>query len=442
MKAQDFLKARGISYIPAKNMSVGRLAIVAEFSFSRKRGVIVSPKRGSISDRYLSLLFTKGVSFVVAESGSMLTFYESSQKTNMLHPVRSLKPSDAKYFPSKDLFQYLSVLLRQCVKKRESIITILSNLLVIRNSDEEAGNENIWGCSIDGTIEECKVLVSLIKGKLKDVDVNVESILQLCAIISGFRLKPATPEESAQLTDWVARASEDKKFMHGLPLALSPVFQSMGENADSIAIVTSAVGAQFSILSGSGNGEVVLENGNQELLSLLQVLYPKTSFIDGDYLESKPAKKKDAVVLIPPFGRSIQLKKDAELTSPFFKGNPGSKKYPAEYLYLIKVIDQCKLDGLIAVVLPEGILSGASHKAFRDWLLDAVQILGVVSLPSGFCISGTGIRCSILFMKKAKQLPADYSISMTELQQEDFDSDIIATTIKTIKEAFNPEVHA
>jgi type I restriction-modification system DNA methylase subunit len=168
-------------------------------------------------------------------------------------------------------------------------------------------------------------------------------------------------------------------------------------------------------------------------------LYPKASFIDDGYLESKPAKKKDAVVLIPPFGRSIQLKKDAALTSPFFKGNPASKKYPAEYLYLIKVIDQCKPDGLIAVVLPEGILSGASHRAFRNWLLDAVQILGVVSLPPGFCFSGTGIRCSVLFMKKAKELPADYSISMIELRQEDFEGDVIADTIEIIKGAFNPE---
>ena len=138
----------------------------------------------------------------------------------------------------------------------------------------------------------------------------------------------------------------------------------------------------------------------------------------------------------------MPLKKDAAISSPFFKGNPASKKYPAEYLYLIKAIDQCKLDGLITVVLPEGILSGASHRAFRDWLLDTMQILGVVSLPPRFCFSGTGIRCSVLFIKKNKELPADYSISMIELRQEDFDSGVIADTIETIKGAFNPEDRA
>lgn len=439
MKAQDYLKARGVQVAQLKDASVGRLSIDAEFKFAGKRGVVVSPKRGSVSERYLSLLSADGVSFVVAEGGSTLSFYELSQKADELHPVRALKPIKARPFPSQELFEYLSTLLRQGVKKRDSDHAVISNLLIARIADEEAGQDDAWVCSIAGTADDCSDLVSRIKGNLKDVEINAEGVLRLCAVLSGFRLKPSTPVESAQLIDWVAAASDDKRIIHGLPLALSPVFQAIREPVGSVALVTSAVGAQFSALSDSGNGEVVLENGNQELLSLLQILYPSTSFIDDGYLEIKPAKAMDAVVLIPPFGRSIQLKKETSITSSFFKGYPASKKYPAEYLYTIKAIDQCKPDGTITVVLPEGILSGASHRAFRDWLLDAVQILGVVSLPAGFCFSGTGLRCSVLFMKKAKQIPADYSISMIEMRQEDFESDAIAGTIETVKAIFNPE---
>lgn len=442
MKAQEYIKARGIEVAPLDNASVGRLSVDAEFKFAGKRGVVVSPKRGSVSDRYLSLLSAEDISFVVAEGGSTLSFYEALPKGSELHPVRALKPIKAQPFPTQELFEYLSALLRQSVKKRESINAVVSNLLVARITDEEAGKEDAWAYAVAGTADECSGLISSIKGKLQDTDINTEGVLKLCATLAGFRLKPSVPEESAQLIDWVARVCDDKKCIHGLPLVLAPVFQSMGESAGSVAVVTSAIGAQFSALSGSGNDEVVLENGTQELLSLLRVLYPKTSFIDDGYLESKPAKKKEAVVLIPPFGRSMPLKKDAAISSPFFKGNPASKKYPAEYLYLIKAIDQCKLDGLITVVLPEGILSGASHRAFRDWLLDTMQILGVVSLPPRFCFSGTGIRCSVLFIKKNKELPADYSISMIELRQEDFDSGVIADTIETIKGAFNPEDRA
>ncbi len=442
MRATEYLKARGAAVDELENVSVGRLSLDAEFRFNRKRGVVVSPKRGSVSDRYLSLLSAEGVSFVVAENGKALLFYESSRKSGALLAVRALRPVKEKPFPSQQLFKYLSVLLSQSVKRKALSGAVLSNFLLTRIADEEAKEEKAWACAVDGGVSDCSGLLLKVKGGLKDSDIDAEGLLKLCAVVAGFRLKPSTPEESAQLTDWLARACDDKKCIHGLPLVLAPVFQSMGESAGSVAVVTSAIGAQFSALSGSGNDEVVLENGNQELQSLLRVLYPKTSFIDDGYLESKPAKKKDAVVLIPPFGRSMQLKKDAAITSPFFKGNPASKKYPAEYLYLIKAIDQCKPDGLITVVLPEGLLSGASHRAFRDWLLDTMQILGVVSLPPGFCFSGTGIRCSVLFMKKAKELPADYSISMIELRQEDFDSGVIADTIETIKGGYNPEDRA
>jgi len=439
MKAQDYLKARGVQVAQLKDASVGRLSIDAEFKFAGKRGVVVSPKRGSVSERYLSLLSADGVSFVVAEGGSTLSFYELSQKAGELFPARALKPTKARPFPSQEVFEYLSALLRQGVKKRDSEGAVISTLLIARIADEEADQDDAWVCSITGTVDDCSDLVSRIKGNLKDSEISAEGVLKLSAVLSGFRLKPSTSEESAQLIDWVAAASDDKRIIHGLPLALSPVFQAIRERVGSVALVTSAVGAQFSALSDSGNGEVVLENGNQELLSLLQILYPSTSFIDDGYLEIKPAKAMDAVVLIPPFGRSIQLKKETSITSSFFKGYPASKKYPAEYLYTIKAIDQCKPDGIITVVLPEGILSGASHRAFRDWLLDVVQILGVVSLPAGFCFSGTGLRCSVLFMKKAKQIPVDYSISMIEMRQEDFESDAIAGTIETVKAIFNPE---
>ncbi|NLW72785.1 MAG: N-6 DNA methylase [Chloroflexi bacterium] len=442
MKAQDYLKARGVQVAQLKDTSVGRLSIDAEFKFSGKRGVVVSPKRGSVSDRYLSLLSAEGVAYVVAEGGTTLSFYESSHKSSELLAVRALRPVKLKPFPTQGLFAYLSSLLGQAVKKREYANALLSSLLVARIGDEKDLNDDAWMCSIAGTAEECSGLLSRIKGELKEADLNVEGALRLCAVLSGFRLTPSMPEESAQLIDWVAAAIDDKRIIHGLPLALSPVFRAIGENAGAIALVTSAVGAQFSALSGSGNGEVVLENGNQGLLSLLKLLYPEIAFIDDGYLESRHAKTKDVVVLVPPFGRSMQLKKEAELTSSFFKGEPVSKKYPGEYLYTIKAIEQCKPDGLIMAVLPEGILSGASHRAFRDWLLDAVQILGVVSLPAGFCFSGTGLRCSVLLMKKAKQLPADYSISMIDMRQEDFESDAIAGTIETVKAIFNLEDRA
>lgn len=441
MKAEDYFASRGIALTPLVNRSVGRLSLDWEFSFMGGRGVVVCPARGTVSDRYLSLLFSDGVSYVVAECGSTLMFYEAQSNTSeVFSSVRALRPSESKLFPSQELFDYLSFLLHQVVKKRESISVFLSNLLTVRIADEQSSNDDEWVCSISGTVDECSAFISRISGKLKEGEINAEAVLRLCAVLAGFRLTPSTPEESAQLIDWVARAWDDTRCFHGLPLALAPVFQAIGKQAaGSTSLVTFAAGAQFSVFSGSNDEELFMENMAPEILSLLRVLCPQTVIIDDCYLESKSVREKRAVVLIPPFGRSMQLKKEYTSSCSFFKGDPASKKYPAEYLYTIKSIEQCKPNGMVTVVLPESILSGTSHKAFRDWLLNTVQVLGVVSLPGGFCFSGTGLRCSVLFMKKTEQLPSDYTISMIELQKEDFAGDAIAGTIEAVKAVFQRE---
>jgi len=119
MKAQEYLKARGVEVTRLENVSVGRLSVDAEFRFAGKRGIVASPRRGSVSDRYLSLLSAENVSFVVAEGDSSLFFYELPQKGKEFFSVRALRPSQSKLFPSQELFAYLSALLRQSVKRKE-----------------------------------------------------------------------------------------------------------------------------------------------------------------------------------------------------------------------------------------------------------------------------------------------------------------------------------
>jgi len=442
MKAQEYLKARGIDVAQLESTSVGRLSIDAEFKFAGKRGVVVSPKRGSLSDRYISLLAAEGVFFVVAEGGSVLSFYETPQKGKGLISVRALKPMASKPFPTEALFDYLSSLLKQSTKRRELMGSIISNILLARLADEKAGTQNEWDCSIAGSAEDCQSLLKRVVGKLKKSDITVDGVLRLCALLTGFRLTSTTPAETALLIDWVARSIDDKKCIHGLPLVLAPVFQAIGEKSGSASVVTTAVGSQFSVLSGAKSDVVVLENGSQELLSILQTLFPGAHMVADNYLESTIGRQTDAVILIPPFGRSMLMKTEMPSASSFFKEKVSSKKYPAEYLYTFKAIEQCKTNGIIVAAVPEGILSGASHRAFRDWLLDTVQILGVVSLPAGFCFSGTAIRCSILLIKKADSLPSDYSISMIEVRAEDFEADALAGTIEAIKEMLQLEGHA
>lgn len=319
MKAQEYLKARGIEVIQLESTSVGRLSIDAEFKFAGKRGVVVSPRRGSLSDRYISLLAAEGVSFVLAEGGSVLSFYETPQKEKGLLSVRALKPMASKPFPTEALFDYLSSLLKQSTKRRELTGTVISNVLLARLADEKTGAQGEWDCSIAGSAEECRSLSKRVVGKLKKSDINMDGVLRLCAVLTGFRLTPRTPAESALLIDWVARSIDDKKSIHGLPLVLAPFFQAIGEKSDSASVVTTTVGSQLSVLSVAKSDVVVLENGSQEVLSILQTLYPDAHVVADNYLASTIGQQTDTVILIPPFGRSTLMKPEMQFARSFFK---------------------------------------------------------------------------------------------------------------------------
>ncbi|HDM77738.1 MAG TPA: hypothetical protein ENG51_14920 [Deltaproteobacteria bacterium] len=441
MKAQEYLEARGLKVTLLKNVSVGRLSIGAEFKIAGKRGVVVSPKRGSVSDRYLSLLSKDGVSFVVAEGGSTLSFYETLEKGKELVAVRALRPTKSHSFPALEVLEYLSSLLRQAVKKREFVGQIASNIALLRITDEKSGRLGEWNSSVSDSVEDCALLLNRITDQIKNTNVDSEGILKVCAIIAGFRITPETQKESILLLDWVAQLSDSRRIIHGMSLALSPVFQVIGKKAQAVSIVTTAIGAQFSALSGKSNDTIIIENGSHGALSLLKALYPNARFSTENYLEYQDDKFTDTVIIIPPFGRSLSLKPETAFAGSFFKDKTTSKKIPAEYLYIFKAIEQCQPNGIVVAVVPEGLLSGASHASFRNWLLDKMQILGVVSVPAGFCFSGTAVRCSILFLKKTEEIPADYSISMIELHPQDFEESVASSAVQAIQGILTPEDH-
>jgi len=56
MDATTYLHSLGIEPQPPNSPSVGKLALAADFHIDKSRGVVVRPKRGGISGRYLDLL--------------------------------------------------------------------------------------------------------------------------------------------------------------------------------------------------------------------------------------------------------------------------------------------------------------------------------------------------------------------------------------------------
>jgi type I restriction enzyme M protein len=68
-------------------------------------------------------------------------------------------------------------------------------------------------------------------------------------------------------------------------------------------------------------------------------------------------------------------------------------------------IEQChrflKAGGIMAMVIPDSILTNSSMQYVRDWIEEHWRIVAVVSLPQfAFAANGAGVKSSVLFLKK------------------------------------------
>ncbi len=104
---------------------------------------------------------------------------------------------------------------------------------------------------------------------------------------------------------------------------------------------------------------------------------------------------------------------DIILANPPFKGNldvddiadellKKVKSTKTELLFLVRMLGMLKLGGRCAVIVPDGVLFGASkaHVALRSLILDNNQLDGVISLPSGVFKPYAGVSTAILLFTK------------------------------------------
>src|SRR5260221_4785676 len=139
--------------------------------------------------------------------------------------------------------------------------------------------------------------------------------------------------------------------------------------------------------------------------SEVEIYHGDTLTNDWDMLrETNPAKqpKFDAVVANPPFSyrwdRGEAMGDDVR-----FKNYGLAPKSAADFAFLLHGFHYLKDDGVMAIVLPHGVLfrSGAEAKIRRK-LLDDGHIDTVIGLPPNLFYS-TGIPVCILVLKKCKK---------------------------------------
>ena len=124
-----------------------------------------------------------------------------------------------------------------------------------------------------------------------------------------------------------------------------------------------------------------------------------------DFLrETNPAKKPqfDAVVANPPFSYRWDAS-DAISEDMRFKSHGVAPKSAADFAFLLHGLHYLKDDGVMAIILPHGVLfRGGVEERIRRKLLDDGHVDTVIGLPANLFYS-TGIPVCILVLKKCKK---------------------------------------
>jgi type I restriction enzyme M protein len=136
-----------------------------------------------------------------------------------------------------------------------------------------------------------------------------------------------------------------------------------------------------------------------------EIYHGDTLTNDWDMLkEPNPAKKPtfDAVVANPPFSYRWEPS-EAMGEDMRFKAHGVAPKSAADFAFLLHGLHYLKDDGVMAIILPHGVLfRGGVEERIRKKLLQEGQIDTVIGLPANLFYS-TGIPVCILVLKKCKK---------------------------------------
>jgi len=122
----------------------------------------------------------------------------------------------------------------------------------------------------------------------------------------------------------------------------------------------------------------------------------------------------DYIITNPPFGFQIY-----ESEKPYFsdyemnnqeshwlsskRTSKGKTKnsQSSELMFIEQAYRYLKPNGILAIVLPDGVLTSEKLQYARDKIMSWFKILSIISLPQyTFMPTGAGVKCSVLFMKK------------------------------------------
>jgi len=127
------------------------------------------------------------------------------------------------------------------------------------------------------------------------------------------------------------------------------------------------------------------------------------SLLDFQNYQDVHPESFDIVMTNPPFGSTINSENLAKYKHFCLAEN--RKSLPLEILGIERSIELLRVNGKIAIVLPDSILVNSNLNYVRQWILENIQIYALVSLPvETFSPFGANIKTSILFGRKINKV--------------------------------------
>lgn len=135
---------------------------------------------------------------------------------------------------------------------------------------------------------------------------------------------------------------------------------------------------------------VEMDGNSSRVASLLHGVRHEVQNASLERFATQDTRQFDAVIGNPPFGLRGSLIKDdkPDLTN-------------AESYFIDTALDKCKPGGLVALVVPTGVMDSKSGRAFRERMLRKGQFLGAMRMPNtAFKHAHTGVTTDVIYLRK------------------------------------------
>lgn len=140
------------------------------------------------------------------------------------------------------------------------------------------------------------------------------------------------------------------------------------------------------VMHGDGHGGIFTHDGlkdSERIEPILDIFKKRGGF--------------DIILTNPPFGSKI---KNQDILTEYVLGK-GRKSQLTEVLFIERCLKLLKPEGILGIVVPDGVLSNFSLQYVRDFLDQNAIWKAVVSLPpETFGPYGSGVKASLLFLQK------------------------------------------